>query len=123
MTEIRKILIANRGEIACRVIRSAQDMGMHTIAVYSDADRDAPHRVLADEAIHIGPGPAAESYLDAKKILRAAKDAGADAVHPGYGFLSENTTFAKACKRAKIILLARQPKPFMQWVIKLKRNA
>ena len=91
-----KILIANRGEIACRVIRTARRMGIATVAVYSDADARAPFVELADEAVHIGPSPAAESYLVADKIIAAAKQTGAEAVHPGYGFLSERTSFAEA---------------------------
>ena len=91
-----KILIANRGEIACRVIQTARAMGIATVAVYSDADRGAPFAAMADEAVHIGPSPAAESYLIADKIIAAAKQTGADAVHPGYGFLSERTSFAEA---------------------------
>ena len=87
---IRKLLIANRGEIACRVIRTARRMGIATVAVYSDADASALHVRQADEAVHIGPSPAAESYLVGEKIIAAAKAAGADAIHPGYGFLSEN---------------------------------
>jgi len=90
-----KILIANRGEIACRVIKTAKKMGIATVAVYSDADRDARHVELADEAVHIGPPPSRESYLVADKIIDAAKKTGAQAIHPGYGFLSENEAFAK----------------------------
>ena len=89
-----KILIANRGEIACRVIKTARKMGIRTVAVYSDADRDARHVELADEAVHIGPAPSRESYLQAEKIIAACKQTGAQAVHPGYGFLSENEAFA-----------------------------
>ncbi|MEE9330064.1 MAG: biotin carboxylase N-terminal domain-containing protein, partial [Parvularculaceae bacterium] len=85
----KKILIANRGEIACRIIRTAQKMGIKTVAVYSDADARSPHVEMADEAVHIGPSPAAESYLLATKIIEACKTTGAEAVHPGYGFLSE----------------------------------
>ena len=92
-----KILIANRGEIACRVIRTARKMGIATVAVYSDADARSPHVLMADEAVHIGPSPAAESYLVADKIIAACKQTGAQAVHPGYGFLSERTSFAQAC--------------------------
>jgi len=91
----KKILIANRGEIACRVIRTAQKMGIKTVAVYSDADARSPHVKMADEAVHIGPSPAGESYLVAEKIIQACKDTGAEAVHPGYGFLSERTSFAQ----------------------------
>ncbi|MBB3941573.1 propionyl-CoA carboxylase alpha chain [Novosphingobium fluoreni] len=92
----KKILIANRGEIACRVIKTARRMGIQTVAVYSDADARAPFVQMADEAVHIGPAPAAQSYLIADKIIAACKQTGADAVHPGYGFLSERTSFAEA---------------------------
>jgi propionyl-CoA carboxylase alpha chain len=92
----KKILIANRGEIACRVIKTARAMGIQTVAVYSDADARAPFVKMADEAVHIGPSPAAQSYLLADKIIAACKQTGADAVHPGYGFLSERTSFAEA---------------------------
>src|SRR5215218_389714 len=92
----KKILIANRGEIACRVIKTARRMGIKTVAVYSDADARAPHVEMADEAVHIGPSPASESYLRADKIIAACKATGAEAVHPGYGFLSERTSFAEA---------------------------
>jgi propionyl-CoA carboxylase alpha chain len=92
----KKILIANRGEIACRVIKTARRMGIATVAVYSDADARAPFVQMADEAVHIGPAPAAQSYLIADKIIEACKQTGADAVHPGYGFLSERTSFAEA---------------------------
>ena len=102
---IRKLLIANRGEIACRVIRTAKRLGVTTVAVYSDADRGARHVIEADEAIHIGAAPARESYLDAGKILQAAKDTACDAVHPGYGFLSENAGFARACADAGILFV------------------
>ena len=101
----KKILIANRGEIACRVMRSAKKMGIATVAVYSDADARSPHVELADEAVHLGPPPAAESYLLADKIIQAAKDTGADAIHPGYGFLSERESFALACKEAGIAFI------------------
>ena len=100
-----KILIANRGEIACRVIKTAQKMGIKTVAVYSDADRDARHVMLADEAVHIGPAPSRESYLLADKIIAACKQTGAQAVHPGYGFLSENASFAKRLEEEGIIFI------------------
>jgi 3-methylcrotonyl-CoA carboxylase alpha subunit len=100
-----KILIANRGEIACRIIRTARRLGIKTVAVYSDADRDAMHAVLADEAFWIGPAPARESYLDGDKILEVAHKAGAQAIHPGYGFLSENADFADRCTRAGVVFI------------------
>ncbi len=98
----KKILIANRGEIACRIIRTAKKMGIATVAVYSDADARAPFVQMADEAVHIGPSPAAQSYLIADKIIAACKQTGAEAVHPGYGFLSERTSFAEALAAAGI---------------------
>ena len=100
-----KILIANRGEIACRIIRTARRLGIKTVAVYSEADRDAMHVALADEAFFIGPAPARESYLDGGKILEVARPCGAKAIHPGYGFLSENAEFAEACARAGVIFI------------------
>ena len=105
----RKILIANRGEIACRVITAARAMGVRTVAVYSDADAGARHVALADEARRIGPPPARESYLDMGAILAAAKDTGAEAVHPGYGFLSENEEFAAACAKAGLVFIGPTP--------------
>ncbi|MGB3296538.1 MAG: biotin carboxylase N-terminal domain-containing protein, partial [Phormidesmis sp.] len=100
-----KILIANRGEIACRVMRTAKRMGIATVAVYSEADAKAPHVRMADEAINIGPAPAAESYLVADKIIAACKETGAEAVHPGYGFLSERESFAEALDTAGIAFI------------------
>jgi propionyl-CoA carboxylase alpha chain len=105
----KKILIANRGEIACRVIRTARAMGIATVAVYSDADARSPHVLLADEAVRLGPAPAAESYLKAELILLAAKETGADAIHPGYGFLSERESFARACADAGIAFIGPPP--------------
>ena len=102
---IRTLLIANRGEIACRVIRTARRMGIETVAVYSDADAHAPHVRQADEAIRIGPAPATRSYLDIDAVLAAVAATGADAVHPGYGFLSENADFAEACAAAGCIFV------------------
>ncbi|MDA9286062.1 3-methylcrotonyl-CoA carboxylase, partial [Pseudomonadales bacterium] len=100
-----KILIANRGEIACRVIRTARHMGIKTVAVYSDADKHALHVTLADEAVRIGPAPARESYLCGDKVLEAALRTGAQAIHPGYGFLSENAEFCRACEAANIVFI------------------
>lgn len=101
----RKILIANRGEIACRVVRTARRMGIATVAVYSDADRGALHVAMADEAVHIGPAPAAESYLKGDRIIAAAKATGAEAIHPGYGFLSENPDFVDAVVAAGLVFI------------------
>jgi len=101
----KKILIANRGEIACRVIKSAQKMGIATVAIYSDADAQALHVKMADEAIHIGPAPANQSYIDIDKVMAAITESGAEAVHPGYGFLSENPKFAKALEAAGVAFI------------------
>jgi 3-methylcrotonyl-CoA carboxylase alpha subunit len=101
----RRLLIANRGEIACRIIRTARRMGLHSIAVYSDADAGAMHVALADEALRLGPPPAAESYLSVAKLIEAARQSGAEAVHPGYGFLSENAAFAEACAAAGLVFV------------------
>jgi len=101
----KKILIANRGEIACRVIKTAQKMGIKTVAVYSEADKEARHVQLADEAVLIGPAPSRESYLVMDRIIQACKDTGAEAVHPGYGFLSENEQFAKRCEEEGIVFI------------------
>jgi 3-methylcrotonyl-CoA carboxylase alpha subunit len=106
---IASLLIANRGEIACRVIRTARRLGIRTVAVYSDADRDALHVRMADEAVHIGPSPARESYLRGDRIIDAAKHTGAEAIHPGYGFLSENADFAQAVIDAGLIWVGPKP--------------
>ena len=106
---ITSLLIANRGEIACRIIRTARDMGIRTVAVFSDADRNALHVREADQAVHIGPSPARESYLVGEKIIAAAKASGADAIHPGYGFLSENAAFAQAVIDAGLIWVGPKP--------------
>ncbi len=100
-----KILIANRGEIACRIMRTAQRLGVRSVAVYSDADAHALHVRLADEAVHIGASPARESYLRADAIIEAAVSTGAEAIHPGYGFLSENPEFAEQCARAGLVFI------------------
>ena len=104
-TPIRKILIANRGEIACRIIRTAHQQGFLTVAVYSDADKDALHVSLADEAVYIGSSEPAASYLNIEQLLNAASITKADAIHPGYGFLSENADFARACEAAGLMFI------------------
>jgi propionyl-CoA carboxylase alpha chain len=109
MKMFKKILIANRGEIACRVIRTARAMGIKTVAVYSDADADALHVREADEAVHIGAAPAAQSYLQIDRIVEACVKTGAEAVHPGYGFLSENMKFAEALKKAGVVFIGPDP--------------
>ena len=106
---MKKILIANRGEIAIRVMKTAQKMGIKTVAVYSDADRGAPHVRFADEAVLLGAAPSSESYLVMDKVIQAAKDTGADAIHPGYGFLSENAEFAQLVENAGIIFVGPKP--------------
>jgi propionyl-CoA carboxylase alpha chain len=109
----KKILIANRGEIACRVIKSARKMGIKTVAVYSDADRNALHVQMADEAVHIGPPPAAQSYIVIDRIMEAIRQTGAEAVHPGYGFLSENMNFAAALEKAGVVFVG-PPSPAIE---------
>ena len=106
---IRKVLIANRGEIAVRIIRACREMGIETVAVYSEADREALHTQLADEAICIGPAPSSESYLNMEQIISATIVSGADAIHPGFGFLSENDRFAALCEKWGIRSLSRRP--------------
>jgi len=109
MPPFRRILVANRGEIALRVIRTAQEMGIETVAVYSDADRTALHVRRATQAVHLGGSKPSESYLDIGKVIAAAKSTGCDALHPGYGFLSENEDAAQACKDAGIDFLGPPP--------------
>lgn len=119
----KKILVANRGEIACRVFRTAKKMGIATVAVYSDADARAPHVMMADEAVRLGPAPAAESYLKADLILLAAQDTGADCIHPGYGFLSERESFARACAEAGIAFVGPPPMPSRRWATRSSRKS
>jgi len=106
---MKKILVANRGEIALRIMRTARKMGMAVVAVYSEADRQAPHVRFADEAVCLGPAPSAQSYLRSERILQAALDTGADAIHPGYGFLSENAAFAALCEQKGIVFIGPSP--------------
>src|SRR3974390_2646705 len=106
----KRILIANRGEIACRIVKTARRMGIETVAVYSDADKDALHVEMADAAVHIGPPPAAESYLIIDKIVAACQATGVEAVHPGYGFLSEREAFPKALQAAGVVFIGPNPK-------------
>jgi acetyl-CoA carboxylase biotin carboxylase subunit len=101
----KKILIANRGEIAIRVTRACRELGISSVAVFSDADRDSLHVFLADQAYNIGPAPSRESYLNSKKIIEVALAAGCDAIHPGYGFLSENAAFVRSCKAAGLVFI------------------
>jgi 3-methylcrotonyl-CoA carboxylase alpha subunit len=110
----KKILIANRGEIACRVAATARRMAIKTVAVYSDADADAKHVHACDEAVHIGGSAPKDSYLRWERIIEAAKATGAEAIHPGYGFLSENEAFAAACAEAGCSS-ARPPRPSRRW--------
>ena len=120
---ITKILIANRGEIALRIMRSAREMGISTVAVYSDADRNALHVRYADEAIYIGPSPASKSYLVIEKIIEATVQSGAQAIHPGYGFLSENAAFARKVKDAGLILIGPSPEAMEMMGSKLSAKA
>ena len=120
-----KILIANRGEIACRVMKTARKMGIKTVAVYSEADKDALHVELADEAVCIGPALASRSYLNIPAIISAAEISAADAIHPGYGFLSENAEFARICAKCKIRFIGPSPEAMLAWGDKVtaRKNA
>ena len=100
-----KILIANRGEIACRIIKTARSMGIHTVAIYSSVDKESLHVQFADSAYYVGEAQAKDSYLNIEHIIKAAQESGAQAIHPGYGFSSENPKFAKACEQAGIVFI------------------
>ena len=119
----KKILIANRGEIACRVIRTARSMGIKTVAVYSEADKDARHVEMADEAVLIGPPPSAQSYLQIERIVKACKDTGAEAVHPGYGFLSENAAFCAALEKEGIVFIGPKRTRSRRWATRSRRRS
>ena len=119
----KKILIANRGEIACRVISTARRMGIKTVAVYSEADKDARHVEMADEAVLIGPPPSAQSYLQIERIVKACKDTGAEAVHPGYGFLSENPRSAPRWRRKASSSSGRRLTRWRRWATRSRRRS
>lgn len=123
MTEIKKILIANRGEIAIRIMRTCREMNIETVAVYSEADRTSLHVRYAHEAYFIGKAPSSESYLNVEKIIEVAKKCGADAIHPGYGFLSENATFARRCNEEGIIFIGPSPEVIVQMGDKIQARA
>src|SRR6476619_1067775 len=106
----RKVLTANRGEIALRIIRACRELGVQTVAVYSEADRESLHVRFADEDVCIGPAPARESYLNIPRIIAAAEISGADAIHPGYGFLAENAEFSEICQRSEITFIGPTPR-------------
>ena len=118
----KKVLIANRGEIAVRIIKACQEMGIKTVAVYSEVDRRSPHVQIADETINLGDPTPSESYLNIPKIIECAQNVGAEAIHPGYGFLAENPDFAKACNDSGIKFIGPTPEVIRLMGIKLKRK-
>src|SRR3989338_5357391 len=120
---MRKILIANRGEIAVRIIRACQEMGISTVAVHSVADKDSLHAKLADESICIGPGPSLQSYLHIPALMSAAEVTGADAIHPGYGFLAESSEFAEVCAHYKICFIGPTPQHILALGDKIRARA
>lgn len=117
-----KLLIANRGEIACRIIKTAHAMGVRTVALYSDADKEARHVAMADESFYLGGSAPADSYLKGDLIIDIAKKAGAQAIHPGYGFLSENADFARKCEAAGIAFVTQAVMLSMPWAAKAPPN-
>ena len=119
----KKVLIANRGEIAIRVIRACRTMGILTVAVYSEADRNSLHVMLADEAYCIGPAASSESYLKAENLIEVAKKSGAEAIHPGYGFLAEDASFADLCERCHLTFIGPSPAAMRSWGDKVSARA
>lgn len=119
---MQKILVANRGEIALRILRTIRKMGIRSVAVFSEADRNSPHVLYADEAVCLGPAPSNQSYLNGDKIISLAKQLGVDGIHPGYGFLSENAVFAQTLKMPELILLALRRQPCTLWAISLPQR-
>src|SRR5436853_877202 len=119
----KKILVANRGEIALRILRAARELGIETVAVYSEADRDSLHVRFADEAVCIGPPPSSASYLHIPRIISAAEITAADAIHPGYGFLSENAEFARLCGKCGITFIGPTPDAMRAWGDKVAARA
>lgn len=118
----QKILIANRGEIAVRIIRACRELGIRTVAVYSEADKDALHAQLADEAVCIGPASSKDSYLNMERILSATIATKAEAIHPGFGFLSENSRFAQMCEKCHVAFIGPSPEIIQKWGINQKQE-